>query len=551
MVVDRQKIFNDIQELVGEQLKVVSFKWLARHFSVPANTAKKVLSEFLEKNQGKVSATYLISGWTKGPEPEHSIQLVDAGSLTERRKKLDPITSLHVYSVQPTQPKDASELWNTDNVQTMEFFTSLVKSGSDNCLADNRWSAVQCQQAKRDPSVSKGKAQAARMPSDPPPGATAPANGVVAAIKNAAAGKGGKEKNEKAPAAAVPEKAAAAPAVAPAPGATHGRAVAAAKALTGGGGGKKKDTALSAMWSKAPPRKAKDSAPAAPAAAKAAEEKPKPTAAVDAEAALRLNDQAESSSESEEEQAPIQRVNPGRRAHVLHDEPADSDADSPVQPARKRPRSGKAAPQKRATVLNESDDGSDWEIPKKTAGRGGGTAKQAGPAEGARCGSQAAAAGSQGPEAEEEGQKKGGKRGAEKKAGVKAGATKRPSPGTIKVHDEATGGPKRKKVLRTTYNDKGEEVTEMVYEDEPTAEPANPASEPQENEEDVQAVAAPAKQEAEPAMQPAAPATKASSQSQGSAGVPPKKEPAKAGAKKGKDKMVPGQRGIKSFFAKK
>lgn len=189
MVVDRQKIFNDIQELVGEQLKVklhilfssgslftfslpgvkdlgknmadvhhivvaifdgpvrpssfrqghnnvendvthsacycyddwvwqptndcicclmlqvVSFKWLARHFSVPANTAKKVLSEFLEKNQGKVSATYLISGWTKGPEPEHSIQLVDAGSLTERRKKLDPITSLHVYSVQPTQPK--------------------------------------------------------------------------------------------------------------------------------------------------------------------------------------------------------------------------------------------------------------------------------------------------------------------------------------------------------------------------------------------------------------------------------------------------------------
>lgn len=83
--------------------------------------------------------------------------------------------------------QDASELWNTDNVQTMEFFTSLVKSGSDNCLADNRWSAVQCQQAKRDPSVSKGKAQAARMPSDPPPAATAPANGVVAAIKSAAA----------------------------------------------------------------------------------------------------------------------------------------------------------------------------------------------------------------------------------------------------------------------------------------------------------------------------------------------------------------------------
>ena len=84
--------------------------------------------------------------------------------------------------------QDASELWNTDNVQTMDFFTSLVKSGSDNCLADNRWSAVQCQQAKRDLSMSKGKAQAARMPSDPSPAAPAPATGVVAAIKNAAAG---------------------------------------------------------------------------------------------------------------------------------------------------------------------------------------------------------------------------------------------------------------------------------------------------------------------------------------------------------------------------
>ncbi|CAL8470151.1 g9693 [Coccomyxa elongata] len=546
MVVDRQKIFNDIQELVGEQLKVVSFKWLARQFSVPANTAKKVLSEFLEKNQGKVSATYLISGWTKGPDPEHSIQLVDAGSLTERRKKLDPITSLHVYSVQPTQPKDASELWNTDHVQTMEFFTSLVKSGSDNCLADNRWSAVQCQQAKRDPSVSKGKAQAARMPSDPPAAADAPANGVVAAIKVAAAGKGGKEKKEKEPAAAVAEKAAAAPAAAPAPAATHSRAVAAAKALTGGG--KKKGAALSAMWSKAPPKKAKGSAPAARGAAKAAEEKPKSIAAVDAEAALRLNGQGESSSDSEEEQAPIQRVNPGRRGRVLHDEPADSDADSPVPRARKRPRSGNAAAQKKSTstVLNESDDDSDWEVPKKTAGRAGGTAKQAGPA---RSESQAAAAGSQEREAEEEGQKEGGKCAAgKKKAGTKAGAAKRPSPGTIKVHDEATGGPKRKKVLRTTYNDKGEEVTEMVYEDEPTAEPATSASEPQEKEDSVQAAAAPAKQEAE---QPAAPARKASSQSQGSAGAPPKREPAKAGAKKAKDKMVPGQRGIKSFFAKK
>ncbi len=85
--------------------------------------------------------------------------------------------------------QDASELWNTDNLQTLEFFTSLVKGGSDNCLADNRWSAVQCQQAKHDPSLSTAKALGARKAADAAKEPAAPANGgVVAAIKKAAAG---------------------------------------------------------------------------------------------------------------------------------------------------------------------------------------------------------------------------------------------------------------------------------------------------------------------------------------------------------------------------
>ena len=72
-------------------------------------------------------------------------------------------------------------------MQTLEFFTSLVKGGSDNCLADNRWSAVHCQQAKHDPSLSTVKALSARKAADA--ALPAPANGgVIAAIKNAAAG---------------------------------------------------------------------------------------------------------------------------------------------------------------------------------------------------------------------------------------------------------------------------------------------------------------------------------------------------------------------------
>ena len=72
---------------------------------MPANDAKRLLFEFSEKNRSRVSATYLIAGWTKGADSRHLVQLVDVSALADRRSKLDPITSLHVYSVQPTTPK--------------------------------------------------------------------------------------------------------------------------------------------------------------------------------------------------------------------------------------------------------------------------------------------------------------------------------------------------------------------------------------------------------------------------------------------------------------
>lgn len=86
-------------------LQVISFKWLARHFSIPADAAKRLLFEFTEGHKDKISATYLISGWTKASQPQHTVELVDAKALAQRRSKLDPVTSLHVYSVQPVQPR--------------------------------------------------------------------------------------------------------------------------------------------------------------------------------------------------------------------------------------------------------------------------------------------------------------------------------------------------------------------------------------------------------------------------------------------------------------
>ena len=95
-------------------LQAISYKWLARHFSVPANDAKRHLFEFAEKHRNKVASTYLVAGWTKGANSHHVVQLVDASAVADRRSKLEPVTSLHVYSIQPTAPKACPRLPPTD-----------------------------------------------------------------------------------------------------------------------------------------------------------------------------------------------------------------------------------------------------------------------------------------------------------------------------------------------------------------------------------------------------------------------------------------------------
>ena len=91
-------------------LQAVSYKWLARERSLPANLAKQLLFAFAEAHRGKVAATYLLAGWVKdgaecGGEARHVVKLVPAACLAQRRAELDRITDVHVHSVQPTQPK--------------------------------------------------------------------------------------------------------------------------------------------------------------------------------------------------------------------------------------------------------------------------------------------------------------------------------------------------------------------------------------------------------------------------------------------------------------
>ena len=122
-------------------VQVVTYKWLARHCAISAALAKQLLYAFAEAHRGKVAATYFLSGWAKdvtagsgsggfvsgggcdGPKAgsnagkggasgsgggsgrRHIAQLVDAARLEARKAEQAQVTSLHVYSVQPAQPK--------------------------------------------------------------------------------------------------------------------------------------------------------------------------------------------------------------------------------------------------------------------------------------------------------------------------------------------------------------------------------------------------------------------------------------------------------------
>ena len=120
----------------------VSYKWLAREFSLPATLAKQLLFAYLEQAKDGAAATYLVAGWEKEAKPaSHVVRLVPGTRLADARAALDPVTSVHVYSVAPCQPKDPADVWNADAAQTATLFAGLLK-GEANPLTDNRCSAI-------------------------------------------------------------------------------------------------------------------------------------------------------------------------------------------------------------------------------------------------------------------------------------------------------------------------------------------------------------------------------------------------------------------------
>lgn len=525
-------ILDQIQSLVIDASQVVSYKWLSRNFSVSSNAAKRILEEFAKLNEGsKVEVVYAVCGWSKSEPRTYNVQLVPKVKLQEAKQGFDGSASQHVYSVQPCLPKDPAQLFSAEYVQAQELF--MQPRDVDNCLRDNRFSSVSYSHVTRgvggsksviDQHKSEPSSSAIPSPSIPPsskivagsitpkadPLALQPAlpHSVVqkeTAVKTTMGGAVVKEENagKNSTTSAVPGKVV-----------TENVATGKKKMGATGGG-----SSLANLWGKAP-AKVKAATPPLSAAV--------PTVVTgDAEAAIRAREGDGSEPSSDEEATDFARIRrcqakngKGRKRQVVFDE--DLSEDEEGMNSQVAINLASPEPFKKKTQVKregENDSGAKVDLP-------GPTEMEIDDESNIFDNPQS----DLGITVPEEVNKP-----VESSVGVKREAESASGPG---ANAKAPTGPKRKKVLKSRINDRGKEVTEVVWEVDGVEEipEGKPSLVPDK-------VPAPPVASKMPAERPSAPA-KAPQKST-------TKAPGKAGGKAASKGQGAGQGSLLSFFKKK
>ncbi|KAF7236593.1 DNA polymerase delta subunit 3 [Varanus komodoensis] len=129
----------NIDELVTDQNRVVTYKWLSYTLGVHVNQAKQMLYDYVERkrkeNSGaQLHVTYLVAGnLIQNGHTCHKVAVVKEDKLEAMKSKLSTLASVHVYSIQKAMLKDSSPLYNTDY--------DITKANLQNC---SKFSAIHC-----------------------------------------------------------------------------------------------------------------------------------------------------------------------------------------------------------------------------------------------------------------------------------------------------------------------------------------------------------------------------------------------------------------------
>ncbi|XP_053312616.1 DNA polymerase delta subunit 3 isoform X2 [Spea bombifrons] len=132
----------NIDELVTDQNKIVTYKWLSLTLGVHVNQAKQMLYDYVtrkrkENQSAQVHVTYLLTGkCIQNGYPYHKVAVVREDKLEAAKAKLAVVANVHVYSIQKAALKDSAPLFNTDY--------DIFKNNLEDC---NKFSAIRCPQA--------------------------------------------------------------------------------------------------------------------------------------------------------------------------------------------------------------------------------------------------------------------------------------------------------------------------------------------------------------------------------------------------------------------
>lgn len=168
MVVDVMQdtmYLDNLDEYVNDEGKIVTYKWLSYTLNVHTNVAKQMLYHFVtsqhDSNKGDdLSVTYMVSGVTagEGDHPDvHQMMLVREENLAVVKSRMKDVISVHIYSVQKKKLQDMSTLYSANY--------DIVK---ENIMNINRYSGIECAEAKVRSSADLAKIQQQNAYQAPP-----------------------------------------------------------------------------------------------------------------------------------------------------------------------------------------------------------------------------------------------------------------------------------------------------------------------------------------------------------------------------------------------
>ncbi|XP_031404435.1 DNA polymerase delta subunit 3 isoform X1 [Punica granatum] len=133
-------ILDELEALVSDKLQVVSYKWLSLTFLLSSDTSKRLLQEFVQSHEDGLQVVYSLTGCLKNNPSIYHVRLVPGPELEDAKQDFDGSCSVQVYSVQACMPKDPATIWNSESVQAKELFGQ--PSSVENCLRDNRFCGI-------------------------------------------------------------------------------------------------------------------------------------------------------------------------------------------------------------------------------------------------------------------------------------------------------------------------------------------------------------------------------------------------------------------------